>query len=86
MIIPPRCFACGNPIADKWIPYIKTVRKRKDEFDANIKSNELDIEYIDTSNIKSDKAIQGKVLDDLGLHKYCCRIPFLSNVHLISSI
>ena len=86
MIIPPRCFTCGNPIADKWIPYIKTVRKRKDEIDTNIKSNDLDIEYIDTSNIKSDKSIEGKVLDDLGLHKYCCRIPFLSNVHLISSI
>ena len=86
MIIPPRCFTCGNPIADKWIPYIKTVRKRKDEFDTNVKSNDLDVEYIDTSNIKIDKSIEGKVLDDLELHKYCCRIPFLSNVHLISSI
>ena len=30
--------------------------------------------------------IEGKVLDDMGIHKYCCRIPFLSTVHLITSI
>ena len=30
--------------------------------------------------------IEGKVLDDMGIHKYCCRLPFLSTVHLITSI
>lgn len=29
MIIPPRCFTCGNPIADKWIPFIETVKEKK---------------------------------------------------------
>ena len=86
MIIPPRCFTCGTPIADKWIPYIKTVNQIKNKSEKDLKSNDLDIQFIDTSNITGDKSIEGKVLDDLGLHKYCCRIPFLSNVHLITSI
>jgi DNA-directed RNA polymerase subunit N (RpoN/RPB10) len=86
MIIPPRCFTCGNPIADKWIPFIETVKQRKDE-DTNIfNKNELNIKYIDTSNKKQEYSIEGKVLNEMGLHKYCCRVPFIANVHLITSI
>ena len=33
-----------------------------------------------------EKTIEGKVLDDLNLHRYCCRRMFLGNVHLISYI
>ena len=32
------------------------------------------------------KSIEGQSLDELNLHKYCCRRMFLANVHLISSI
>ena len=39
---------------------------------------QLDIEYID---IKDDgsikKSIEGEILDELELHKYCCRRMFL---------
>ena len=27
MIIPPRCFTCGEIIADKWVPFINTVNE-----------------------------------------------------------
>tara|TARA_B100001094_G_scaffold285376_1_gene299493 strand:- start:116 stop:376 length:261 start_codon:yes stop_codon:yes gene_type:complete len=86
MIIPPRCFTCGKPIADKWIPFIKLINEKKKDSKVNLKNNDLDVQFIDTSSITGDKSIEGKVLDDLGLHKYCCRMPFLSNVHLITSI
>ena len=46
----------------------------------------LDVQYIDTSKSSLEKSIEGKVLDDLGLHKYCCRLPFLSTVHLITEL
>ena len=29
MLIPPRCFTCGEVIADKWDIYIKTINERK---------------------------------------------------------
>ena len=29
MLIPPRCFTCGEIIADKWEPFIKTINERK---------------------------------------------------------
>ena len=30
------------------------------------------------------QSIEGKVLDELKLHKYCCRRMTLGNVHIIS--
>tara|TARA_B100000902_G_scaffold395619_1_gene454603 strand:+ start:921 stop:1181 length:261 start_codon:yes stop_codon:yes gene_type:complete len=86
MLIPPRCFTCGEILADKWTIYIKTVNEKKNNDKSTHDNNELDIEYIDTSKPSIEKSIEGKVLDDLGLHKYCCRLPFLSTVHLITEL
>ena len=87
MIIPIRCFTCGNVIGDKWIPFVKLISQKKNESKSNVESN-LDIEYI---HIKDDdeiieKSIEGKCMDELNLHRYCCRRMFLGNVHLISYI
>ena len=50
-------------------------------------SDDIDIDYIDVNKGKDvEKSIEGKVLDDLGLHKYCCRRMLLGNVSLISII
>ena len=86
MLIPPRCFTCGEILSDKWTIYIDTVNQRKNTDKSTHTNNELDIEYIDITKEHIEKSIEGKVLDDMGLHKYCCRLPFLSTVHLITSI
>ena len=50
-------------------------------------NNELDIEYIKVTDDGSiQKSIEGQSLDELNLHRYCCRRMFLGHVHLISSI
>jgi DNA-directed RNA polymerase subunit N (RpoN/RPB10) len=86
MLIPPRCFTCGTVIADKWIPFIETVTKEKQSSSETI-SSELDIDYINISEEgRIKKSIEGKTLDKLNLHKYCCRRMFLGNVHLITHI
>ena len=86
MIIPVRCFTCNNVIADKWNPYVEYVKKAKSKSKEEVTSD-LDLDYIDVdSGKKVEKSIEGKVLDKLGLHKYCCRRMFLTNVHLISYI
>mgnify|MGYP001227326467 FL=1 len=87
MIIPVRCFTCNNMIGDKWNPYIKLVAIEKQKQNDKKASNDLDIEYIDVGKgNKVQKSIEGKVLDELKLHKYCCRRMMLGNVHLISYI
>ena len=86
MIIPPRCFTCGTPIADKWIPYINTIQEEKNKISEEVdeNSNNLDLRYIDVKNPSPEKSIEGKILDELELHKYCCRRMMLGNVHIIS--
>ena len=83
MLIPVRCFTCGKTISDKWVPFIKGVNEKKDvNFTNDVK--DLDIEYINLEN--PNKSIEGEVMDELGLHRYCCRRMILGNVHLITNI
>jgi len=87
MLIPVRCFTCNNMIGDKWNAYVKIVAMEKQKNNDKKASDDLDIEYIEVGKgDKVKKSIEGKVLDDLDLHKYCCRRMMLTNVHLISYI
>lgn len=83
MLIPVRCFTCNEVLGDKWIPYVTEVQKRKNS-SSEIIDDTLDLKYIDVKQKNSEKSIEGQVLDDLYLHKYCCRRMMLTNVHLIS--
>lgn len=86
MIIPPRCFTCGTVIGDKWTPFLEEVIKEKQASTDQV-STDLDIDYINiTDEGRIKKSIEGKVLDKLNMHKYCCRRMFLGNVHLITNI
>ncbi len=60
MMIPIRCFSCGQVIADKW-----------EEYDARVNKNKED-------------AV--KVLEDLGVRRYCCRRMLTSHIDLIDEI
>ncbi|HET8719415.1 MAG TPA: DNA-directed RNA polymerase subunit N [Candidatus Nitrosotenuis sp.] len=59
MLIPVRCFTCGNLIADRY-----------EEYQNRIKGGE-------------DPA---KVLDSLGLKRYCCRRMMLTSVETMQQI
>jgi len=83
MLIPVRCFTCNEVLGDKWIPYITEVQKRKNSSSESI-DDTLDLKYIDVTQKNTEKSIEGEVLDELNLHKYCCRRMMLTNVHLIS--
>ena len=87
MIIPIRCFTCGNVIGDKWVPFVESIMEKKNESKKSVNGSDVDIEYIDIqSDGKVEKSIEGQVMDELNLHKYCCRRMFLGNAHLISYI
>ena len=86
MIIPVRCFTCGNVVADKWKPFVEGIIKKKEMSSKDVSSN-LDIQYIEISKDgQIEKSIEGEMMDELNLHKYCCRRMFFGNVHLISYI
>ena len=86
MIIPIRCFTCNKVIGDKWEPFVEMITEKK-KVSTDQVNNELDIEYIKCTDDGSiQKSIEGQSLDELNLHRYCCRRMFLGHVHLISSI
>jgi DNA-directed RNA polymerase subunit N len=59
MMIPIRCFTCGNLIGDKF-----------NAFQARVKGGEE----------------PSKVLDELGLKRYCCRSMLISSVDVIDQV
>ena len=86
MLIPPRCYTCGEVLADKWIPYITAIQNDKNKSKENISSEKelLELKFIDVTDKNPEQSIEGKILDELNLHKYCCRRMMLGNVHIIS--
>tara|TARA_Y100000590_G_C15612548_1_gene974423 strand:+ start:34 stop:264 length:231 start_codon:yes stop_codon:yes gene_type:complete len=75
MIIPIKCFTCGNVLADKYLWYIKEVRKIKLE-------NNMDTEEIIYLDKTLKKTPEGKTLDKLNLTKICCRRHMLTHVDI----
>jgi DNA-directed RNA polymerase subunit N (RpoN/RPB10) len=74
MIIPVRCKTCGKVLADKW-----------DAYNARVAAK-ASTDAMDTSTDEDGKTIKGKVMDELGITKMCCRIEMLSVCYLLPNI
>ena len=76
MIIPIRCFTCNQVIANKWNIYQKKVQEEyiKEDVSQNKKR------FINVNDL--NKNIEGKILDELKIHKYCCRRMLISHVDM----
>ena len=92
MIIPIRCFTCGKVIADKYDYYLKEAEKLKLE-SANVDAKkhatpeekaQAEKEAYDTRHF--DTIRTGKLLDSMGLTRYCCRRHMLSTVDMMEII
>ena len=59
MLVPVRCFTCGNTVADKF-----------DEYQNRVKSGEG----------------PAKILDSLGIERYCCRRMMLTTLETIQQV
>ena len=59
MLVPVRCFTCGNLVADKF-----------DEYQNRVKSGEE----------------PAKILDSLGIERYCCRRIMLTTLETIQQV
>jgi len=76
MIIPVKCFTCGNVLADKYRFYLAEVRKIKISQGIKV-DKEL---YLTKENV--EKTPEGTVLDNLGLTNVCCRRHMLTHVDI----
>ncbi len=67
MIIPVRCFSCGKVIGDAYEEY----KQRYIEYKKTVDSGE------------NPKESPKKILDDLGVDRYCCRRMIITHVDLL---
>lgn len=83
MIIPIKCFTCGKVLADKYRFYLEEVRKLKVSNNNNTENNDNDDDdVVYLTQTHSEKSPEGKVLDNLGLNKICCRRHLLTHVDI----
>jgi DNA-directed RNA polymerase I, II, and III subunit RPABC5 len=81
MIIPIRCFTCGKVLAHLWEPYMSALNEEYQKVDEHYTPSIL--LYSDQI---SNQTIEAKVLDTLGVKRYCCRRMLLTNVDLCDKI
>jgi DNA-directed RNA polymerase subunit N (RpoN/RPB10) len=74
MIIPIKCFTCGQVLADKYRYFQAQVRAVKLAKGLNVEK----VVYLTKNNV--EKTPEGNVLDDLGLTNVCCRKHMLTHV------
>lgn len=82
MIIPIRCFTCNKVIAHLWEEYLDLIQK--EHSDENIRDNPKK-RFVSVEEL-TKKTVEGKILDNLGINRYCCRRMFLSHVDLCDKI
>ena len=82
MIIPIRCFTCNKVVAHLWEEYLNRIQMEylKEDIKNKRKNRFVDIEQLE------NKTIEGKILDELKLKKYCCRRMLLAHVDLCEKI
>lgn len=76
MIIPVKCFTCGNVLANKYRYYQKEVRLLKNQ------KNVSNVSVIYLTKENTEKTAEGQVLDKLKLTKICCRRHMLTQVDI----
>lgn len=81
MIIPVRCFTCGKVLADKYEYY----KKKVDELERQDKQKPLS-EQAQSQSENFDGVKSGKIMDELGLTRMCCRRHMLGHVDLVQII
>ena len=74
MIIPVKCFTCGEVLGDKYLFYLEQTRKKKLN-----KGVDVDRLLYLTKEYTAEAPV-GEVLDTLGLTKMCCRRHMLTHV------
>lgn len=77
MLIPIRCFTCGKVLGDKWVYYEAKCALLHDGDDGDEPPPATS-----PTVVEAGLTARGRILDDLHLHRLCCRRHFLTHVDL----
>ena len=81
MIIPVRCFTCGNVLGSKYDKYneLKKEKEKKDK-ETNVVISDYNIEEI--KKLDNNK----EIFDKLMISRYCCKRHLISHIDLYFNI
>lgn len=85
MLIPIKCFTCGNLLADKYRWYLKRVRQLKlanAASTSDVAVDESKVRYFTPKMKGRAKTEEGQVLDELHMNLQCCRRHMLTHVDI----
>jgi DNA-directed RNA polymerase I, II, and III subunit RPABC5 len=85
MIIPVRCFTCNKVIGHLYEEYQNRVQRAYQEMNEEERTTSLKFN-MSTKKMVEDKTVEGKILDEIGCNKYCCRMIMLSTVDLTTKL
>ena len=85
MIIPVRCFTCNKVIGNLYEEYQNRVQRAYQEMNEEERTTSLKFN-MSTKKMVEDKTVEGKILDEIGCNKYCCRMIMLSTVDLTTKL
>lgn len=77
MIIPMRCMNCGKLLADKWLEYKRRLQEKQGAAYGTRT-------YFDGKSIPD--TAESKIMEELGLSRYCCRKVMISHVDYTLSL
>jgi DNA-directed RNA polymerase I, II, and III subunit RPABC5 len=82
MIIPIRCFTCNKVVAHLWEEYLNRIQMAfiNEDIKNDKKNRFIEIETLE------NKTVEGKILDEMNITRYCCRRMMLSHVDLCDKI
>ena len=101
MIIPVRCMTCGKLLANKYEYYESELLRKKLALNSNIdtsnnntntgsntgsNSSNINPLIININALDIKKTIACEIMDDLGLHRMCCRKVMLTSINIINEI
>ena len=78
--------SCGKVLASKYTFFDKQVFQRKNSSSSSSSgggettSKVTKVQYLTTKN--TEKSVEGKVLDEMKISKYCCRREMLTKVKM----
>tara|TARA_Y100000389_G_scaffold125559_1_gene122933 strand:+ start:15429 stop:15683 length:255 start_codon:yes stop_codon:yes gene_type:complete len=84
MLIPVRCFTCGEVISDKWTDYVRLTKMYRAK-----KGVPDEIELLDVDRLRSEsknETSESLAMKELDITKVCCRRHFLCNIDMIDLI
>ncbi len=84
MLIPVRCFTCGKLLADKWEHYAAEAKRIDDA--AATRAREAQPPAPGEHHQNLAQGYKGKLLDQMGLDRMCCRRHMITQVELIDII